>query len=101
MLEWWDVAAEASGLGFVCFVVFNPLVLSANRVDFGLLFFVVLCFIKCPINPPPPQGMNMRHSGAKAAAEATLPIIDVKALPLTSADKQKKVWWWKVLPYPI
>ena len=31
-------AAEATGLGFVCFVVINPRVLSANRVD--LDFFV-------------------------------------------------------------
>ena len=31
-------AAEAIGLGFVCFVVINPRVLSANRVDFGLFF---------------------------------------------------------------
>ena len=35
--------AEATGLGFVCFVIFNPRVLLlANRVDFGLLFVVVL-----------------------------------------------------------
>ena len=33
----WD-AAEATGLGFVCLVVINPRVLSANRVDFGYLF---------------------------------------------------------------
>ena len=33
-LEWWD-AAEATGLGFVCFVFFNPCMLSANRVDLG------------------------------------------------------------------
>ena len=32
-------AAEATGLGFVCFVVINPRVLSANRVYFGLFSF--------------------------------------------------------------
>ena len=32
-------AAKATGLGFVCFVVINPCVLSTNRVGFGLLFF--------------------------------------------------------------
>ena len=32
------MAAEATGLGFVCFVVINPCVLLANRVDFGLFF---------------------------------------------------------------
>ena len=37
-------AAEATGLGFVCFVVINPPVLSANIVDLG--FF---CFIEFPL----------------------------------------------------
>ena len=32
-------ATEATGLGFVCFVVINPHVLTANRVDFGLFLF--------------------------------------------------------------
>ena len=32
-------AAEATGLSFVCFVAFNSCALSANRVDFGLLFY--------------------------------------------------------------
>ena len=31
-------AVEVTSLGFVCFVVINPCVLSANRVDFGLFF---------------------------------------------------------------
>ena len=35
-------AAEATGLGFVCFVVLNLRVLSANRVDFGLFCFINL-----------------------------------------------------------
>ena len=47
-------AAEATGLGFVCFVVINPRVLSANRVDLG--FF---SFINFPISPPPPQIINV------------------------------------------
>ena len=34
-------AAEAIGLGFVCFVVFFNVFL-ADRVDFGLLFFFLL-----------------------------------------------------------
>ena len=29
-------AAEVTGLGFVCFVVINPRVLSSNKVDFDL-----------------------------------------------------------------
>ena len=32
-------AAEATGLGFVCFVVINPCVLSANRVFFWFILF--------------------------------------------------------------
>ena len=36
-----------TGLGFVCFVVINPHVLSANRVDLGFFF----CFINFPIQP--------------------------------------------------
>ena len=43
-------AAEATGLGFVCFVVINPPVLSANRVDFGLFCFIDFSFL----HPPPP-----------------------------------------------
>ena len=35
-------AVEATGLGFICYVIFNPLVLLANRVDFGLLFYIFL-----------------------------------------------------------
>ena len=31
-------AAEVTGLGFVCFVVINPCVLSANRAGLGYLF---------------------------------------------------------------
>ena len=57
-------AAEATGLGFVCFVVSNPRV-PANRVDFG--FFL---FINFPILPPPPDsnGTNIiRWSGPVAA----------------------------------
>ena len=45
-------AAEATGLGFVCFVVINTCVLSANRVDFGFFFFVSYIV---QFTPPPPQ----------------------------------------------
>ena len=41
-------AAEATGLGFVCFVVINPRVLSTDRVDFGLFFVNFVRF-----TPPP------------------------------------------------
>ena len=42
--------AEATGLGFVCFVVINPCVLSANRVDFGV-FHKFSKFTPTPIAP--------------------------------------------------
>ena len=42
-------AAEPIGLGVVCFVVINPCVLSANRVDLGFFYF-----INSPILLPPP-----------------------------------------------
>ena len=45
-------AAEATGPGFVCFVVINPCVLSANRVDFG--FFLFHKFSN--FTPPPLDG---------------------------------------------
>ena len=48
-------AAEATGLGFVCFVVINPRVLSANKVDLGsffFFFFFFFFFINYPILPP-------------------------------------------------
>ena len=44
IFHFYSPAAEATGLGVVCFVVINPRVLSANRVDFG--FF---CLINFPI----------------------------------------------------
>ena len=49
-------ATEASGLGFVCFVVINPHVLSANRVDFGLF-----CFVSFNL-PPPPHSPTQKAS---------------------------------------
>ena len=44
-------AAEATGLGFVCFVFINPCVLSANRVDNGLFLYLKIH------NPPSPTGL--------------------------------------------
>ena len=32
------IAAKATGLGFVCFVVLSTRVLSANRIDLGFFF---------------------------------------------------------------
>ena len=44
-------AAEATGLGFVCFVVINPRMLSANRVDFGHFVEIIQFYLY----PPPPR----------------------------------------------
>mgnify|MGYP003571725524 CR=1 FL=1 len=46
--------ADATCLGFICFVVVNPYVLSANRVDLG--FFVSLIF---QFYPPPPGTLRV------------------------------------------
>ena len=46
-------AAEPTGLGFVCFVVITPCVLSANRVD--LCFFVSQIFHPPTLPTPPAQ----------------------------------------------
>ena len=46
--------AEASGLGFFCFGVINPHVLSANGVDFG--FFLFYKFSNPPPHPSPGLG---------------------------------------------
>ena len=43
-------AVEATGLGFACFVVINPRVLSANRVDLDFILFHKLS----NFTPPPP-----------------------------------------------
>ena len=43
-----------TGLGFICFVIINPCVLLANRVDFGLFFSKISKFPPPPQIPPPP-----------------------------------------------
>ena len=47
VFKWGEGEAETTGLSFVCFVVINPRVLSANRVDLGFFF----CFIHFSILP--------------------------------------------------
>ena len=44
-------AAESTCLGFVCFVVINPRLLSTNRVDLGFFVSYIFKFY----SPPPPQ----------------------------------------------
>ena len=69
-------AAEATGLGFVCFVVLNPCVFSANRVDLG--FFV----LNIPIFHPPPQESGFRNFDRR-----------------TNCQKNENVWKWKASPF--
>ena len=49
-------AAEATGRGLVlfCFVVINPRVLLANRVDLGFFLFHKLSYFTPILLPPPP-----------------------------------------------
>ena len=73
-------AAEATGLGFVCFVVINPCVSSVNRVVFFLfhklylfflefqiirfmpIFFIEISFVLPP--PPQPNRVHITHQTA-------------------------------------
>ena len=50
-------SAEATGLGFVCFVIINPCALSANRVDLAFLFHKFSNF-----TPPSPQEYSVEWS---------------------------------------
>ena len=50
--------AEATGLGFGCFVVPNPRLLSANKVDLGFLFHTFSNFTP----PPPPRHTHLPWS---------------------------------------
>ena len=62
-LEWWDsVLQKRLAWALFVFVVINPGVLLANRVDLG--FF---CFINFPILlPPPSPGLNWFTSSSAA-----------------------------------
>ena len=85
-------AAEATGLGFVCFVVINPCVLAAKRVDFGIFLFyefsnftpifIEISFVllqSCfwilfkifPIYPPPPQAAYSPYGDDETPAYTT------------------------------
>ena len=60
-------AAEATGLGFICFVVINPRVLSANIVDFGPFFL----FHKLSnLTPPPSRAQGRELPDFKAPISA-------------------------------
>ena len=50
-------AAEATGLGFVCFVIINSRMLSANRDYFGLFLFHQFCHFTIP----PPGDLRARY----------------------------------------
>ena len=77
-------AAEATG--FVCFVVINPCVLSANRVDLGFFYFINFPILL----PPPPSGPNNKSNATNSCASNT------------SSSKPPLPWcrvclpWWRV-----
>ena len=81
-------AVEATGLGFVCFVVINPGVLSANRVDFGLFLFHKFS------NLPHPQQLReaRRHHNmclehiSEFWTRVARPNLDLSSLPPITAD---------------
>ena len=79
-LEWWNGGAAEADLGFVCFAVLNPCVLSANRVDLGFFLY----HNKFSILPPPPP----QRAGIPLPANAVpiLPLEDQNGdlLPLNA-----------------
>ena len=71
-------AVEATGLGFFCFVVINPCVVSCQPTELFWVDFGLFCFISFPILLPPPslpqaaqvaqvQAMQQQTSAAAAA----------------------------------
>ena len=61
---------EATGPGFVCYVVINPCVLSANRVDLGLFF---ISYILLPLPPAhTPTCINGEGSSNSFTAPVTV-----------------------------
>ena len=72
-------AAEATGLGFVCFVVVNSRVfvvvnsrvLPANRVDLGFFFFL---HFPSYYNPPPRPRLSQPPKTCRCRAEPTSPL---------------------------
>ena len=66
------VAVEATDLVFVCFLVLNPRVLSANRVNFGLFFlFHKFLLPQSGVTLAPPEPTILTASGVTTAAEAS------------------------------
>ena len=54
-----STADATGGLGFVCFIVVNPRVLTANRFDLGF-FLVHKCLTPHTIFPHPPAPVTAR-----------------------------------------
>ena len=89
-------AAEAAGLGFVCFVVINSRVLLGDRVDFGLVFFFLFFFFhktSILLSPAPPlfftpsQGLHISLSLLKDKHQLSAELLEVllKPVGLTNA----------------
>ena len=79
-------AAEATGLGFVCFFVIHSRVLSANRVDFKLF-----CFINFPISlslslsPSPSPSPSHFQGVIGAVTEMLTSASDCRGLDVTQS----------------
>ena len=62
-------------MDFVCFVFVNPCMLSANRVDFGLLLFH-----KCSNFTPPPSGFSHVNGAAEPGCIAVVLVFGALAV---------------------
>ena len=72
--EWCSSLKFPPGLGFVCFVVINPRVLSANRVDFGLLLLFYILYhilLNFHFTPPPSETSKIIHPAPLAPSSRT------------------------------
>ena len=103
-------AAEATGLGFICFFVINPRVLSATKLIWLLFLFVcswVFQFYPPKVefshftSPPPPQAQSSsRSTPLKATSVQQVAMPTLRTLtprsslsPSTSTQCYKSIWF--------
>ena len=86
LIDWLE-ATEATGPGFVFFLLLSSLVcvLSANRVDFGLFVSEISHF---QFYPPPPQ---ISHRGGNTSERSTMSDDKERAVKFNAKNKKSKI----------